>query len=439
MDKTTGKTTEQSPPKIAIIGAGPAGCMLARLLHLAGIPVTVFEGEASPNYRSQGGTLDLHTHTGIAALKQAGLFDKFLEKARYDGDFLQITDKNLKESSDPEKDPSTRRRLAEQRPEIDRADLRRILTESLPDGTIKWGYHLKQLNLGSDSRSNALVFEKNSEIETERGFNLVIGADGAWSKVRGALSDQRPEYAGVGMIEMSIPEPATRAPELYATVNRGNLFGQGEGKRLVVQQMGDGTLTVHIGFATADEHWTDSCGYDATDLAQTQAALLRQPDGLFADWHSMFHQAVLRAETKCIPRTLHKLPVGFRWGHRRGVTLVGDAAHLMTPFAGEGVNVALEDALRLARGIIGAVEGGADDGLDRGVVAFEEEMWARAEKVARLTDQLTNIWMFSKGDPRSFIPKAMALHLKFRIPGFLHPLASPFTHSYFFLKNSFQR
>ena len=83
-------------PKIAIIGAGPAGCLLARLLHLAGIPTTVYEGEASPNYRSQGGSLDLHTNTGLAALREAGLWDEFQKHARYDGQYMAIVDKNLK-------------------------------------------------------------------------------------------------------------------------------------------------------------------------------------------------------------------------------------------------------------------------------------------------------------------------------------------------------
>lgn len=74
-----------SSPKIAIIGAGPSGCMLGRILHRAGISCTVFEGEASLDFRSQGGTLDLHDESGIAAMKKAGLYDEFLKHARFDG------------------------------------------------------------------------------------------------------------------------------------------------------------------------------------------------------------------------------------------------------------------------------------------------------------------------------------------------------------------
>jgi 2-polyprenyl-6-methoxyphenol hydroxylase-like FAD-dependent oxidoreductase len=74
--------------KIAIIGAGPAGCTLAKLLLHAETPVdlTLFEGEKSLDARTQGGTLDLHTESGIEALKRCGLHDEFLRLARFDGE-----------------------------------------------------------------------------------------------------------------------------------------------------------------------------------------------------------------------------------------------------------------------------------------------------------------------------------------------------------------
>ena len=78
--------------KIAIIGAGPGGCMLARLLHCANINVTIFEAEASVDFRSQGGTLDLRTKTGLAAMKEAGLYEEFLKHARFGGESLVLCD-----------------------------------------------------------------------------------------------------------------------------------------------------------------------------------------------------------------------------------------------------------------------------------------------------------------------------------------------------------
>jgi 2-polyprenyl-6-methoxyphenol hydroxylase-like FAD-dependent oxidoreductase len=89
-----------STPKIAIIGAGPAGLTLARLLHVsnANVSVTLYERDASPSSRpDQGGTLDLHTDTGPAALRKCNLWDSFLKYARYDGQELVIADKNATE------------------------------------------------------------------------------------------------------------------------------------------------------------------------------------------------------------------------------------------------------------------------------------------------------------------------------------------------------
>ena len=68
--------------RVAIVGAGPVGLTLARLLlNKPNIDIVVFESEKSRDVRGQGGSLDLHTTTGIAALKEAGLYDEFLEES----------------------------------------------------------------------------------------------------------------------------------------------------------------------------------------------------------------------------------------------------------------------------------------------------------------------------------------------------------------------
>lgn len=82
-----------SLPKVAIIGAGPAGSTLARLFSRASIPVTIFEGESCMSVREQGGTLDSHTDTSLKVLKEAGLYDEYNQHARYDREALNVTDK----------------------------------------------------------------------------------------------------------------------------------------------------------------------------------------------------------------------------------------------------------------------------------------------------------------------------------------------------------
>ena len=208
--------------------------MLARLLHLGGTDVTIFEGESSPDFRSQGGTLDLHTATGLAALKEAKLFDEFLKHARYDGQYMAIVDKDL--TYHLERNATGKYNQIEERPEIDRSALREILSKSLPDGTIRWGHRLRTIE------GKKLIFDHT----TVDGFDLIVGADGAWSKVRKVLDPSlQPIYSGVAMHELELPDAENTAPEAYKLVNRGSVFASWEGQRVSIQQMGDGSLSIY--------------------------------------------------------------------------------------------------------------------------------------------------------------------------------------------------
>ncbi len=422
-----------SSPKVAIIGAGPAGCMLARLLHLSNIETVVFEGEASPNYRSQGGTLDLHTETGLAAVKEAGLWDEFLKHARYDGEYMLVSDPQLRPHLTKGTKPTSEQTFGGQRPEIDRSDLRQLLADSLPKGMIRWGHHLKSVD-----DQGTLVFEHT----TERGFDLVVGAEGAWSKVRQTvLGDRagklRPQFSGIALIQFEILDPEHTAPELYKLVNRGSVFALGESRRVNAQQMGDGSLSVGVCFREESADWDKKCGYDPTNLEEVKKAMLG-PGGLFADFHPTLHQTISRASGKATPRSLYMLPVGLEWTHRSGLTLIGDAAHLMTPFAGEGVNVALDDARRLAAAIAAAAKEEGPESmlqkLDAKVGVFEREMFARAGRVTRLTDDLTKTYFFTPGGAQSIVPRMTTLHACFNTPKILHWPITLAVHGYFFVK-----
>jgi 2-polyprenyl-6-methoxyphenol hydroxylase-like FAD-dependent oxidoreductase len=94
-------------PPIAILGAGPSGLTLGRLLHLAGIDFVIFERDtsaASAWGRGGSGTLDLHEGSGLDALQEAGLFEAFREKARYVHRYLCIRlDGRMYTHADPSK------------------------------------------------------------------------------------------------------------------------------------------------------------------------------------------------------------------------------------------------------------------------------------------------------------------------------------------------
>ena len=167
------KDTMLSRQGIAIIGGGPCGLTLARLLECKGIAYTVFERDSSAiSNNAAGGSLDIHAETGQRALKEAGLFEQFKKVARYDDTAVAIADKRGKRVLEMGQERDA--------PEIDRADLRRILLESIPEDKIKWGHALKSAELGQGA-SPVLTFANGAVLD---GFRLVVGADGAWSKVR---------------------------------------------------------------------------------------------------------------------------------------------------------------------------------------------------------------------------------------------------------------
>ncbi|KAL7909970.1 hypothetical protein GGI35DRAFT_478849 [Trichoderma velutinum] len=383
--------------KIAIIGAGPAGCTLARLLHLGGIKATVFEGEATGNFRSQGGTLDLHTTSGLAAVKEAGLWDIFLSHARYDGQYMAIVDKDLHYYVVRGAEPESNIAFGE-RPEIDRVKLREILLDSLPEGTVKWGHRLQKVE------GSTLTFTNG----TTASFDLIVGADGAFSKVRRSIAPELlPEYTKVGMHSLSIPDAEKNAPATYKITNRGSLFASADGQRFTFQQMGDGSISMGFSFVREDADWMkpEKCGFDSENLAEVKKALAKELE----HWGPQFHQAVDAAQGETATRSLWRLPVGQKWQHKSGVTLIGDAAHLMTPHAGEGVNQALEDAMLLARVILKAQ---STEELDEQIRGFESDMIARVEPIQQLAWDRCQGLMFSEGVPKSFLDLALQHRIK---------------------------
>jgi len=265
--------TTSFPYRIAIIGAGPSGCILARLLQRLDVKVTIFESEPSPNIRSQGGTLDLHDDTGLAALKAAGLYEDFLKLARFDGDALAVCDKkllcyfNLKAT----KQESSWFSQSQGKPEIDRALLRQLLYDCLIRDTIRWGCRLRSVN----PTDHSLHFDHG----VERDFDLIVGAEGAWSKVRQVLTQENPFYSGVGGYNMIVSDVEVRYPDLHKLVNKGSMFSFSDGSAIMGQQMGDKSLYVSV-WRVGNEDWMETSGYDVHDGPAVKKALSKE----YRDW-----------------------------------------------------------------------------------------------------------------------------------------------------------
>lgn len=410
--------------KIAIIGAGPSGCTLARLLvhNKAPVDIAIFEGEKCPDARTQGGCLDLHKDTGLEAIKRCGLYEEFLKYARFDGEAFTVANKDLKKFICL---PGADEKHSRGRPEIDRVELRRILIESLPDGMISWGWHLKSVEEIEDGSFN-LQFRDQG---IRSGFDFVVGAEGAWSKVRTLLSDDKPYYLGVSGVSLSISDSQARCPDLYKLVNRGSLFAFSDSKSIMAQQLGDGSLNVSFWGAHSEDYIKtfDSNTEGQADAESIKTQLRKEYDG----WHPQLLDIINMADGLIVPRNIHMLPVGTKWRHRAGITMIGDAAHLTGPFAGEGVNTAMTDAMSLATALSKAADSlskSAESDLDTRLMlsnetkAFEEDMFKRAVTVQQksfdmmeimfLTPDVANVqiekWILAAaGDELNFVLKGL--------------------------------
>jgi 2-polyprenyl-6-methoxyphenol hydroxylase-like FAD-dependent oxidoreductase len=361
---------------VTVVGAGLGGLVLARVLHVRGIPVTVYEAEASAAARTQGGLLDIHPWNGQPALEAAGLIGKFHGLVLPGRESYRVLDRAGTVLLDRPDDGTG------ERPEVPRGELRQMLLDSLPDGIVQWGRKVSGVQALGEGR-HELRFTDGTTVRT----SLLIGADGAWSRIRPLLSDATPQYIGFTSVETFLFDGDTRHRATAEAVGAGSLFALAPGKGFLAHRERGGTLHTYVQLKKP-QHWFP--GTDVADGASVPARVAAEFDG----WAPELTALITDSDTEPVVRPLYALPAGQRWARVPGVTLIGDAAHLAPP-NGEGANLAMLDGAELGQAIA------ADPGdVEAALAEYEQAMFPRA---AQAGDEDTYELMLGDDAPHSWI------------------------------------
>lgn len=353
---------------VTIVGAGLGGLTLARVLHVHGIPATVYEAEPSADARTQGGHLDIHEHDGQVALEAADLTNEFRAIIHQGAQASRVLDQHgtvlLEEPDDG----------TGGRPEVFRGDLRRIFLDSLPDGTVRWGHKVINTHPFGDGR-HRLTFADGSATTAA----VLVGADGTWSKVRPLLSNAEPQYVGTTYIETYLHDPDTRHSATAALVGGGAMYALAPGRAIVAHRE-PGALHTYAQVRCPAE-WTG--GIDFTDTSTAMARVASEFDG----WVPELTALITDADTPLVPRAIFALPQGHRWDRVPGVTLIGDAAHVMVP-SGDGANMAMVDGAQLGQ----AMAAHPND-VEAAFTAYEQALFPRCAQAAKAAEEIVDLML----------------------------------------------
>jgi 2-polyprenyl-6-methoxyphenol hydroxylase-like FAD-dependent oxidoreductase len=316
------------------------------------------------------------------ALRAAGLVSEFESLIHEGGQETRVLDQKgavLLDEPDDEPDDGTGGR-----PEVPRGELRRILLESLPPETVMWGRRVTRTRSVGDGR-HEVEFADGTTVTA----SLLVGADGAWSRVRPLVSAAQPEYWGTSYVETYLYEADTRHPASARAVGGGGMIASAQGKGIQAHREPGGVLHTYVALRKPAE-W-----FAAIDFTDAKAAAARVA-GEFDGWAPELTALITDGETPPVLRALHTLPLGHRWDRVPGVTLLGDAAHLIPP-TGEGANIAMYDGAELGRAIA-AHPGDTGAALEQ----YEEPTFARSAAEAPEAPRMFSI-MFGDRAPQTLV------------------------------------
>ncbi|RSO07979.1 FAD-dependent oxidoreductase [Streptomyces sp. WAC 05379] len=347
---------------VTVIGAGLGGLTLARVLHVHGIPSTVYEADPSPSARTQGGMLDIHDYNGQLAVKAAGLMDEFHAIVLEGRQAMRVLDRDgtvLFEEADDGTGG---------RPEVMRGELRQMLIDSLPAGTVRWGHKVTGTRALGEGR-HEVAFADGTTVTAD----LLVGADGAWSRVRPLLSAAMPQYSGTSVVETYLYDADTRHPAAAKAVGGGSMIAPSPGRQFFAHRESGDTLHIYAALAESLDWFA---AIDFTDPESATARIAAE----FADWAPELTALITDTDTAPVLRPHYALPTDHRWDRVPGVTLLGDAAHLAIP-NGEGANLAMLDGAELGRAIAAR-----PDDIEAALTEYEQVMFPRSAEIAASED-----------------------------------------------------
>lgn len=355
--------------KIVIIGGGPVGLTTARILQINGADVTVYERDLNAQTRTSGGTLDIHLDSGQKAIQKADLMNEFYKYARPTGEKMADMHGNITSEEIPDETN------AYSRPEIDRNDLRKIMLENLNEHTVVWDSQLT--NIEKTGEQYHLEFKNGNKATAD----FVIVANGGRSNARKFVTDKEPQLSGTYIIQGEIANPEYDYPEFKLKYGNGNVMAMGEHKMFYTHTLRDGSVHFGVSFK-ADENWISNNGIDFENNTAVRTFLHETFKNWGDDYKAFFNVAT---DFSGLPLRLFSLEEP--WKKHSNLTLVGDAAHLMPPFAGEGVNMGLMDAFQLTENLTN----GEFTNLQDAIADYEQKMFEYALEAQQQTYKMEHL------------------------------------------------
>jgi 2-polyprenyl-6-methoxyphenol hydroxylase-like FAD-dependent oxidoreductase len=401
---------KENYPHVAIIGAGIGGVALAVACLHRGIPFTLYERDNSFADRSQGYGLTLQQASkaiksfGIISLKKGIVSTKHIV---HNTDGKVVGEWGMRKWLPSESKTSPKKTNMH----ISRQSLRLELLEQLGgEDKVQWRHQLLDFK-DSENSGIALSFQVNGEIKTKKA-DLVVGADGIRSSVRRLLIGEEItplRYLNciviLGICPLSSLEnmdsPLLDSATVFQTAN-GN-------ERIYMMPYDSNSIMWQLSFPMSE--------IDAKELSTKGPKFLKEEACKRTQWHDPIPQilaATLEAQISGYPVYDRELLSSESLDKGKNITLIGDAAHPMSPFKGQGANQALLDALNLAREITKKCKPSSnwrEIGIRKSVLTdFESEMLARsATKVKDSADAAkflhSEMALYEGNEPRGSVIK----------------------------------